>query len=138
MSMYSNQKYNRLIGRFSDLAELQAHRPVGEDGEFAVVLDINKEYYWDISTRDWTAGNGSELATEETLELLVNNNKWIHKLLDDSTSTEYYLFVSNDYDFTADTGYWKVVKITSTETSYCFGSDDYQTAWTNRASLIYN
>jgi len=101
--------------------------------------------------RNVTGGGGTEVvalksklnekinpATEETLELLVSNQKWLHKLTDDSTSNEYYLFVSNDYDFDGDTGDWKVVKITSTETSYCFGSDDYQTAWTNRASLIYN
>jgi hypothetical protein len=69
--MYGNQKYNRFLGKFSDLAELQSQRPTGEDGEWAVILDINKEYYWDISAREWTAGNGSELATEETLQKLV-------------------------------------------------------------------
>lgn len=138
MSMYSNQKYNRFVGKFSDLAELQSHRPIGEDGEWAIILDINKEYYWDILSRNWIVGNGSQLATEETLEKLLDNSNYRHKLTDDSSSPEYYMFLSNDYNYDLDTGDWKLLKMTDEETFYCFGSDNYETNWTNRASLTYN
>ena len=77
-------------------------------------------------------------ATEETLEKLLENSNYRHKLTDDSSSPEYYMFLSNDYNYDLDTGDWKILKMTDEETFYCFGSDNYETNWTNRASLTYN
>jgi hypothetical protein len=81
MSMYSNQKYNRFLGKFSDLEELLSQRPTGEDGEWAVILDVNKEYYWDISERDWIATNGSEL---NILEDIKTDVAFIKQIIDEN------------------------------------------------------
>ena len=53
MSIYGRRKNNLFLGYFSDLAELQAAYPSGEDGQFAGVNDVKKKYYWDISSRSW-------------------------------------------------------------------------------------
>lgn len=54
MSIYAKDKSNLFLGYFTDLAELQAQYPSGNDGEYAGVNATKTRYYWDISSRAWT------------------------------------------------------------------------------------
>lgn len=55
-----------------------------------------------------------------------------YKIADlDESTTSYYGFTDPDEN-------WYILKLTATAGRYTKGSEDYTTAWTNRASLNYD
>lgn len=51
--------------------------------------------------------------------------------LDSVASPEYYGYVDKR-------GQWYIMRLTDTEARYSKGTDNYSTAWANRANLVYS
>lgn len=69
--IFTKEKTSLFIGYFTDLTELQAQYPVGEDGQYAGVNDVKKKYYWDVSSRAWTDSGESFTGVIQTGDIEI-------------------------------------------------------------------